>query len=138
MRSKLIDLSEIQVEELEIALSEYDKNYIGYKTEGNISIGITCDGKVIAGLDACMTAFKILYISTVYVDEKYRRMGYGKRLLEEAEKRAKKLGANAIRLDTFGWQGREFYRAMNYEQVGYYKNYIDDYEEYFFLKRISD
>lgn len=136
MKTKIIDLSEEQVEKLEIALSEYDKNYIGYKTEGSISIGITCDGEVIAGLDACMTAFKILYISTIFVDERYRRMGYGKMMLEEAEKRAKMLGANVIRLDTFGWQGKDFYKAMNYEQVGYYKNDVDDYEEYFFLKRI--
>ena len=136
MNTRIIDLSEEQVEDLEIALDEYDESYIGYKAEGHISIGITDNGEVIAGLDACMTAFKILYVSTVYVDERYRRMGYGKMLLEEMEKRAKMLGANVIRLDTFGWQGKEFYKAMNYEQVGYYKNDIDDYEEYFFLKRI--
>ena len=91
---------------------------------------------MVAGLDACMTAFKILYVSTVYVDEKYRRKGYGKALIEEMEKRAKALGANTIRLDTFSWQGKEFYHAMNYEQVGYYKNDVDHYEEYFFMKRI--
>lgn len=49
-----------------------------------------------AGLDACMTAFKILYVSTVFVDEKYRRKGYGKMLMEEMERRAKALGANTI------------------------------------------
>lgn len=57
-------------------------------------------------------------------------------LLEEMERRAKILGANIIRLDTFNWQGKEFYLAMGYEIVGNYKNDIDDYEEYFFLKRI--
>lgn len=98
---EIIDLSESQVEELENAL------------------------------DACMTAFKILYVSTVYVDEKYQRKGYGKALIEETEKRAKELGANTIRLDTFSWQGKEFYQAMNYEQAGYYKNDVDNYEEYF-------
>lgn len=137
MNRDIIDLSEEQVGELENALDEYDKNHIGYKTDGHISIGAIDEGKVIAGLDACMTAFRILYVSTVYVDEKYRRMGYGKMLLEEMEKRAKKLGANVIRLDTFNWQGKDFYKAMNYEQVGYYKNDIDDYEEYFFMKRIQ-
>lgn len=83
-----------------------------------------------------MTAFKILYVSTVFVDEKYRRKGYGKALIEEMEKRAKTLGANTVRLDTFSWQGKDFYLAMNYQQVGFYRNDEDDYEEYFFLKRI--
>lgn len=136
MNRDIIDLSEEQVGEIENALDEYDKNHIGYKTYGHISIGIADNGRIVAGLDACMTEFRILYVSTVYVDEKYRRMGYGKMLLEEMEKRAKKLGANVVRLDTFNWQGKDFYKAMNYEQVGYYKNDIDDYEEYFFMKRI--
>lgn len=83
-----------------------------------------------------MTAFKILYVSTVYVHEGYRRKGYGKALIEEMEKRAKALGANTIRLDTFSWQGKEFYQSMNYEQAGYYRNDEDNYEEYFFVKRI--
>lgn len=136
MNPEIIHLSESQVEELENALDAYDKNYISYKINGNISIGILHNGTVIAGLDACMTAFKILYVSTVYVDEKYRRKGYGKALIEEMEKRAKALGANTIRLDTFSWQGKEFYLAMKYEQVGYYKNDEDHYEEFFFMKRI--
>lgn len=136
MSIEIIDLSENQVEELENALDAYDKNYITYKINGKVSIGISHAGAIVAGLDACMTAFKILYVSTVYVEEKYRRKGYGKALLEEMEKRAKSLGANTIRLDTFSWQGKEFYQSMNYEQVGYYKNDADNYEEYFFMKRI--
>lgn len=136
MDIKIVDLSDSQVEQLEYALEDYDKNHIRYKLNGRISIGILHLGTIVAGLDACMTAYKILYVSTVYVDEKYRRKGYGKMLFEEMEKRAKLLGANTIRLDTFNWQGKEFYQAMNYEQVGHYRNDIDNYEEYFFLKRI--
>lgn len=52
------------------------------------------------------------------------------------EIRAKKLGANTIRLDTFDFQGKDFYKSMGYEQVGYYRNDEDNFEEYFFLKRI--
>ena len=114
----------------------YDKTCIQYKLNRAISIGIMDDDVLVAGLDACITAFKILYVSTVYVEEKYRRKGYGKLLVEEMERRAKILGVNTIRLDTFNWQGKEFYLALGYEQVGSYKNDIDHFEEYFFLKRI--
>ena len=41
---------------------------------------LEADGKLIAGLDACITAFKILYLSTVYVDEAYRLSGREQRL----------------------------------------------------------
>ncbi len=129
-------MTDCQVEALENALEAYDKEYIKYKIEGGVSIGLLDGETLVAGLDARMTAFRILYVSTVYVHEKYRRMGYGRQLMEEMEKRAKALGANTIRLDTFSWQGKEFYLAMGYEQVGYYSNLEDGYEEYFFMKRI--
>lgn len=133
---KIIDLDEQQVEYVEDKLNVFDENYITYKMDGCIQIGIEEDGKIVAGLDACVTAFKILYVSTVFVDEDYRRKGYGKRLINEMEKRAKELGVNTIRLDTFSWQGKEFYEALDYEVVGSYENSEDGYAEYFFLKRI--
>lgn len=37
--------------------------------KGVFSIGISHEGVVVAGLDACMTAYRILYVSTVYVDD---------------------------------------------------------------------
>ena len=133
---KIIDLNETQLEDIENNLSNYDETYITYKMEGNIQIGIEEDGKVVAGLDACITTFKILYVSTVFVDENYRRKGYGRILIEEMEKRAREMGVNTIRLDTFSWQGKEFYEALDYEIVGSYENSTDGYAEYFFLKRI--
>lgn len=133
---KIIDLNEKQLEAVEDKLSAFDEAYITYKMDGSIQIGIEEDGKLVAGLDACITAFKILYVSTVFVDEEYRRKGYGRILIEEMEKRAKKMGVNTIRLDTFSWQGKEFYESLNYEVVGSYENTVDRYAEFFFLKRI--
>ena len=133
---KIIDLNEKQIEYIEDKLSTFDKNYITYKIDGRIQIGIEDGGKLVAGLDACITAFKILYVSTVFVDETYRRKGYGKCLIEQMEVRAKEMGVNTIRLDTFSWQGKEFYEALNYEVVGSYENAVDGYAEYFFVKRI--
>ena len=134
---KLVDLTETQVACVEEMLNDFDEHFITFKMDGNIQIGIEENGKIIAGLDACVTAFKILYVSTVFVDEKHRRKGYGKLLIEEMEKRAKDMGINTIRLDTFSWQGKEFYESLNYEVVGHYQNEAEGYAEYFFLKRLG-
>ena len=83
MFMKIINLNEQQLENIEDKLNEFDEKYITYKLDGNIQIGIEEDGRLVAGLDACITAFKILYVSTVFVDEEYRRKGYGKLLMEE-------------------------------------------------------
>ncbi len=134
---KIIDLNEEQVEDINERLEDFDETYISYKMDGEIQIGIEDDGKLVAGLDACITNFKILYVSTVFVDEGYRRKGLGARLMREMEKRAAAMGVNMIRLDTYDWQGKEFYEALGYECVGHYENAEDGYSEYFFMKRIG-
>jgi len=133
----IIDLNQEQVEDIEERLEDFDESYITYKMDGEIQIGIEDDGKLVAGLDACITNFKILYVSTVFVDEEYRRKGLGARLMHEMEKRAAAMGVNMIRLDTYDWQGKEFYEALGYECVGHYENKEDGFSEYFYLKRIG-
>lgn len=136
MEYKIEELSGTEPDHLDEMLRLYDRTYITYEMNGQISIGIKVDNKLIAGINACMTAFKILYISTVFVDENYRRRGLGQILMEEVEERAISLGANMIRLDTFDWQGEAFYKALGYEQVGYYESEQDGFSEHFFLKRL--
>lgn len=135
---KIIRLSREQVEDIENRLDTFDENYIHYKMTGCIQIGIEEEGRLIAGLDACVTAFRILYVSTVFVDEAYRRKGYGTQLIREMERQAAEMGVNTIRIDTFSWQGKEFYETLGYEIVGSYENAADGYAEYFFLKRVPN
>ena len=133
----LIDLNEEQVEDITERLDDFDESYITYKMDGEIQIGIEDNGKLVAGLDACVTNYKVLYVSTVFVDEEYRRKGLGARLMREMEKRAAAMGVNMIRLDTYDWQGKEFYETLGYECVGSYENKEDGFSEYFYLKRLA-
>lgn len=137
MKSTVVDLGEEQIETVCQSLADFDRNHIGYRLNGSVNIGIELDGRLIAGLNGYMTAFKILYIDTVFVEEEYRRQGVGKELLKEAESRAKALGANMIRLDTFNWQGREFYLKLGYEEVGQYSSPEDGFSEHFFVKMLT-
>jgi GNAT superfamily N-acetyltransferase len=136
MEVKIQDLNDDQIQEIENNLEEYDLKHISFKMEGNIQIGARIGEKLVGGINGCMTAFRILYVSTLYVEEAYRNKGIGRLLVKEMERRAQQIGANMIRLDTFDWQGKEFYEKLGYEQVGHYKNEIDGFSEYFFLKRI--
>lgn len=136
MNTKMIDLNDSQLEDIENRLYEYDKKHMSNTVSGSIRIGVVDGDRLIAGADACMTAFRILYVSTVFVDEAYRNKKVGTLLMKEIEGRAKLLGANMIRLDTFNWQGRDFYRSLGYEEVGSYENKTDNFSEHFFLKRL--
>lgn len=136
MNTRIIELNDLQVEDIENRLEQYDRQHMSDDISGNIKIGVVEDGRLIAGADASMTTFRILYVSTVFVDENYRKQKVGTLLMKEIEERAKSLGANMIRLDTFNWQGRDFYLSLGYEEVGSYKNEVDNFSEHFFLKSL--
>ena len=133
---RMIDLNEAQVEDIEARLDAFDEEHIACSMTGGVRIGFEEDGKLVAGLDACITTFRILYVSTVFVEEEYRRKGYGRHLINAMEARARELGVNTVRLDTFDFQGKEFYEAMGYTLAGSYENAEDGYSEYFFVKRL--
>lgn len=104
-------------------------------SEGAVQIGVEEAGRLIAGADGQMTVGSIFYVSTIFVEAEYRRKGIGRHLLEEMESRAVGLGASIIRLDSFSWQGREFYLRLGYEIVGSYELEAG-LEEFFFMKRV--
>lgn len=136
MDYKMIQLSGDQVSEIENRLERYDDRHIKDRRTGDVNIGVMYEGELIAGACGCISAFRILYVSTVYVNERFRKKGVGRMLMKKVEEAARALGANMIRLDTFNWQGAGFYLKLGYEQVGYYSSCMDEFEEYFFLKRL--
>ena len=133
---ELISLTEEQVEYINDQLEMYNREYIKYHLDGGVHIGMELDGILVGGLNAYMSAFHILYVDTMFVAEQYRRQGIGRKIMAEMEHQAKELGVNLIHLDTFDWQGYEFYKSLDYEEVGHYFNEADGFHEYFFIKCI--
>lgn len=132
---RISDLTKDQADDIEKRLEDYDGSFLPKPLGGQIQIGAFDGEQLIGGLDASMTSFRILYVSSLFVDEDYRQKGIGKSLMEEAERRAKELGADMIRLDTFDWQGRDFYESIGFRRVGQYR--ARDFSEYFYVKDIQ-
>lgn len=136
MKYKIVDLNKEQTQEIDEQLEDFNVKYIGFEKEGSASVGIIDNGKLIAGAFGCMTVYSIFYVETVFVQKEYRNQGIGAELMKKIEEKAKELGANMIRLDTFDWQGKEFYPKLGYQQVGSYESKEDNFSEYFFVKSI--
>lgn len=134
---QIVELTEAQAAEMDGRLDADCRRHIGYRLEGKIQLGVQIDGRLVAGALGYASWLHILYVETVWVDEPYRRRGMGAALMAGLEARAKAAGFNLIRLDTFDWQGREFYKACGYEEVGSYTEPEDGYSEYFFIKRLT-
>ena len=78
--------------------------------------------QVIAGINATLYCWNIMYVDILFVDHIYRGKGYGRLLLERAEGKAKSLGGYMSHLDTFDWQAKEFYERCGYVVFGVLEN----------------
>lgn len=101
--SIVVEPNNEDVQKLEHKLALYDRKFFPDVEDGFVRIGIKRGEDLIAGVDACITSFHILYVSTVYVAESCRRQGIGRMLFQELGKRARTMGVNMIRLDSFNW-----------------------------------
>ena len=54
-----------------------------------------------------------LYISILWVDEKYRHQGIGKKLIAEAKQEAEKRGCKYAHVDTMSFQAPKFYKKTS-------------------------
>ncbi|WP_338554337.1 GNAT family N-acetyltransferase [Paenibacillus sp. KS-LC4] len=79
------------------------------------------DGVVYGGLlgEVC---WNWLEVHILYVDEELRKLGYGSKLLEEAERLAKESKCDFIKLDTLSFQALDFYKKHGYEVYGMIDN----------------
>jgi GNAT superfamily N-acetyltransferase len=64
-------------------------------------------------------------VEFLWVEEAFRRIGVGGRLLAAAEAQARGLGAKHSSLETFEWQAPAFYRKQGYVEVARLEDYVD-------------
>ena len=66
----------------------------------------------------------------------YRATGLGSALLEQAETKAKSLGAHSAKLDTFEWQAPDFYAKRGYQEFGRIDNHTNGFYLAFMMKKL--
>lgn len=93
-------------------------------------------GAIIAGL-AAFTWGGTLRIEFVWVHEKWRKHGYGKRLVEAAEQEAIARGCQQAVVDTHSFQAPDFYSKLGYTLCGVMENNPVGYQQLVFQKRLA-
>ena len=86
--------------------------------------------KLIAGLYAYLK-LGMFYIDILWVDDAYRRQGFGKELLKQAEVMALENKALYIRVNTGSFQSPEFYLRNGYEQFAKFPIDVPDSDQHF-------
>jgi GNAT superfamily N-acetyltransferase len=93
-------------------------------------------GQLIAGINATLYCWNIMYVDILYVDDDHRGKGYGRLLLEKAEGKAKDLGGYLAHLDTFDWQAKDFYQRLGYSVFGVLEDCPPGHSRYYMQKRL--
>jgi GNAT superfamily N-acetyltransferase len=93
---------------------------------------------IIAGINACLYHWGILYIDVLFVDEKHRGKQLGRKLLEYVENEAIAMGATLSHLDTFDFQAKDFYLKYGYTIFGVLENCPKNHKRYYLSKPLSD
>ncbi|HYD82235.1 MAG TPA: GNAT family N-acetyltransferase [Paucimonas sp.] len=94
------------------------------------------NGELIGGVSG-RTIYGHFLIEVVWVHEKKRRTGLGRRLMLAAETEAKKRGCAAAQVDTLSFQGIDFYPRLGFEIVGKIAGFPPGHDRYFMLKRYA-
>ncbi|CAM3072013.1 GNAT family N-acetyltransferase [Streptobacillus felis] len=92
------------------------------------------NNKVIAGIIGYSVLWKIFYIDTLWVKKEYRNKKIGTNLLNFILNKAKKYGCHIVHLDSFEFQGVEFYLKNGFEIFGILEDSPKGYKEYFLKK----
>lgn len=91
--------------------------------------------EIIAGINAVIYHWGILFIDELFVSEAYRDNNLGSYLMKKVEDEAKELGATLSHTDTFDFQDKDFYLKQGYEIFGVLENFPPSHSR-FYLKKI--
>ena len=76
------------------------------------------------------------YIELLWLSDRARAQGYGSRLMQEAERRARRRGSRLIHVNTYSFQAPGFYRKQGYRLFGSISGSPRGATRYFYVKRL--
>jgi GNAT superfamily N-acetyltransferase len=93
-------------------------------------------GDIVGGIQIS-TIYYAQYLEVLWVDKRYRKLGYGRDLLLEAERISKENGCISSHTYTFKWQGVNFYPRVGYKEIAVFDGYHEGLTEHIFMKKLD-
>lgn len=93
-------------------------------------------GRMLGGL-IMQSYWKESYVELLWLSERSRRSGYGRRLMQEAERRARRRGSVLLHLNTFSFQAPGFYEKLGFKRFGGMQGSPAGESRHFYLKELS-
>lgn len=122
------------VERIKQAMDAFDAKMLPPENIRDLNFVVRNGKEEIIGGIIANTRYSTVYINTVWVDERYRKQGIGKKLIDRVELEARKMGCICSALGSWeSFNTRHFYESLEYVivsvtfdsphgQVGYWFN----------------
>jgi ribosomal protein S18 acetylase RimI-like enzyme len=140
--SKLKIVNEMSLEDSQ-AMSTNLRNFnieqskgLSTKPETSFNLTLRSETGEVAGGIRSRAFYQSLIVDFLWIDEKFRRMGYGKELMLKVEGLAKEQGCISANTMTYSFQAPQFYEKLGYKTVGVFKEYPDDIKKFFLEKKL--
>ena len=91
------------------------------------------DGEIVGAITG-RAYYNEVHIGDLIIDEKYRRLKVGSKLVKAVEEAYASKGYNKITLTTFGFQAPEFYKKLGYELEFVREDKDPQLCKYFYIK----
>jgi ribosomal protein S18 acetylase RimI-like enzyme len=129
------DKSDIQV--LEKGLDKFNRSTpLGPDREKvPLAVWLRRDRRVLGGAYGD-THYGWLYLSTLWVDDEVRGLGWGSRLIGVFEAEGVARGCHGAWVDTYGFQAPRFYERMGYQEFGRLNDFPPGSARHFYWKRL--
>lgn len=92
-------------------------------------------GRLLGGL-ILQSYWRESYVELLWLSARARRAGYGSRLIQEAERRARRRGSRLIHLNTYSFQAPGFYEKQGYQRFGGMSGSPQGESRHFYVKRL--
>ncbi|MBI2707275.1 MAG: GNAT family N-acetyltransferase [Proteobacteria bacterium] len=135
----IISATQEEAEFVDNKIVEFNKSQVPFTQSQTLVLKnyvIKDKGIVIAGINACINYWGILYVAVLFVDKSHRQKGLGSALLQKVELEAKTMGATLARLDTFDFQALDFYLNCGYEIFGVLDDCPKGHKRYYLKKSL--
>ena len=94
------------------------------------------NGKVVGGIRAC-AFWNYCIIELLWLSEKTRGLGIGRKLMKAAEEFALEKGFNYVRTETLSFQARPFYEKLGYRVFGELPDHPKGHTTYCLIKELK-
>jgi GNAT superfamily N-acetyltransferase len=133
----ILTATEQEAESIDKQLVDFNSSQVPFTQDPHFikkNYVIKENGEIIAGLNAIIYCWKILYIDILFVDERHRDKDLGTNLINQLEKDAKEMGATLAHLDTLDFQAKDFYLKRGYEVFGVLDDCPPGHKRYYLKK----